>query len=38
MIEFNGKQYETDKHNYLAHLDDWSEPLALHYAELENIG
>ena len=37
MIEFNGKQYETDKHNYLAPLDDWSEPLALHFAELENI-
>ena len=37
MIEFNGKQYETDKHNYLANLDDWSEPLALHFAELENI-
>ena len=37
MIEFNGKQYETDKHNYLANLDDGSEPLALHFAELENI-
>lgn len=37
MIEFNGQQLETDKHNYLANLDDWSQELALHFAELENI-
>ncbi|MDV6315173.1 TusE/DsrC/DsvC family sulfur relay protein [Idiomarina sp. HP20-50] len=37
MIEFNGKTYETDKHEYLANLDDWSEDLALYFAELENI-
>ncbi|QTH64586.1 TusE/DsrC/DsvC family sulfur relay protein [Psychrosphaera ytuae] len=37
MIEYNGKQYETDKHEYLANLEDWSEPLALHIASLENI-
>ncbi len=37
MIEFNGNQYETDKHEYLANLDDWSEPLAEHIASLENI-
>ncbi|KPD22684.1 MULTISPECIES: TusE/DsrC/DsvC family sulfur relay protein [Idiomarina] len=37
MIEFNGKTYETDKHEYLANIDDWNEELALHIAELENI-
>lgn len=37
MLEFNGKEYETDKHNYLANLDDWNEDLALYIAELENI-
>jgi tRNA 2-thiouridine synthesizing protein E len=37
MIEFNGKQYETDKHEYLANLDDWSTELAEHIAQLENI-
>lgn len=37
MIEFQGKQYETDKHEYLAHFDDWSPELAEHIASLENI-
>lgn len=37
MLKFNGKEYETDKHNYLANLDDWNEDLALYIAELENI-
>ncbi|MCC5879091.1 MAG: TusE/DsrC/DsvC family sulfur relay protein [Idiomarina sp.] len=37
MIEFNGKHYATDKHEYLANLDDWSQPLAEHIAELEGI-
>lgn len=37
MIEYNGRQYATDKHEYLAHLDDWSEPLAEHIATLEGI-
>jgi len=37
MIEYNGKQYETDKHNYLANFQEWSEPLALYFAELEGI-
>lgn len=37
MIEFNGKQYETDKHEYLVNIDDWSEQLATHIASLENI-
>ncbi|WP_194755692.1 TusE/DsrC/DsvC family sulfur relay protein [Aliidiomarina indica] len=37
MIEFNGKQYATDKHNYLLNLDDWNPQLAAHIAELEGI-
>lgn len=37
MIEFNGKQFETDKHHYLKNLSDWDEALAEHIAELENI-
>ena len=37
MIEFNGKAFETDKHEYLLHMDDWSEELAQRIAELENI-
>ncbi|MGX5913888.1 TusE/DsrC/DsvC family sulfur relay protein [Aliidiomarina sp. Khilg15.8] len=37
MIEFEGRQYETDKHAYLLHLEDWSPQLAEHIAELENI-
>lgn len=37
MIEFNGQQYATDKHEYLLNLDDWSRELAVHIASLENI-
>ncbi len=37
MIEFNSKIYDTDKHGYLLNLDDWSEAVAEHIAELENI-
>lgn len=37
MIEFNGTEYATDKHQYLANLDDWSPELAEHIAGLENI-
>ena len=37
MIEFKGKTYETDKHEYLANIDDWNEELALHIAKLESI-
>jgi len=37
MIEFNGKSFETDKHEYLLHIEDWSEALAEHIAQLENI-
>ncbi|GDY27629.1 MULTISPECIES: TusE/DsrC/DsvC family sulfur relay protein [unclassified Agarivorans] len=37
MIEFNGKQYPTDKNGYLLELEVWTEALAAHIAELENI-
>ncbi|MCK7458648.1 TusE/DsrC/DsvC family sulfur relay protein [Idiomarina aminovorans] len=37
MIEFNGKAYQTDKHEYLANINDWNQELAVHIAELENI-
>ena len=37
MIEFEGKTLTTDKHGYLLQLDDWSEAIAGHIAELENI-
>lgn len=37
MIEFNGTVYTTDKHAYLANLDDWSPALAEHIASLEQI-
>ncbi|WP_199611602.1 TusE/DsrC/DsvC family sulfur relay protein [Flocculibacter collagenilyticus] len=37
MINFENKEYETDKHGYLLNLADWSKPLAEHIAELEGI-
>ncbi|PHR66895.1 TusE/DsrC/DsvC family sulfur relay protein [Pseudidiomarina marina] len=37
MFELNGRQYETDKHEYLAHFDEWSPELAEYIATLENI-
>lgn len=37
MLEWNGQQFATDKHEYLARFDDWSEGLAEHIAELEQI-
>ncbi|MGY5449622.1 TusE/DsrC/DsvC family sulfur relay protein [Agarivorans sp. MS3-6] len=37
MIEFNGQYYQTDKNGYLLELDVWSEDLAAHIAQLENI-
>ncbi|UPW20292.1 TusE/DsrC/DsvC family sulfur relay protein [Agarivorans sp. TSD2052] len=37
MIEFNGQHYQTDKNGYLLELDVWSEDLAAHIAQLENI-
>lgn len=37
MIVFNGQEYPTDKHEYLANLTDWSPELAEHIASLEGI-
>lgn len=37
MFEWNGQEFETDKHGYLARFDDWSPGLAAHIAELEQI-
>ena len=37
MIEFEGRQYQTDKHEYLLNIEDWSEDLASHIASLEGI-
>ncbi|RUO22440.1 sulfurtransferase TusE [Aliidiomarina iranensis] len=37
MIEFNGVNYATDKHEYLADFSAWSPELAEHIASLEKI-
>ncbi|BEU03496.1 sulfurtransferase [Agarivorans sp. OAG1] len=37
MIEFNGQRFETDKNGYLVDLNSWSEDLAAHIAQLEEI-
>ncbi len=37
MIEFNGKMYATDKHEYLLELNDWTPELAQYIASLEQI-
>lgn len=37
MIEFEGQPLDTDKHGYLLKLEDWSEAVGLHIAELESI-
>lgn len=37
MFELKGRHYETDKHGYLAHFDEWSPELAEYIAGLENI-
>ncbi|RTE87183.1 MULTISPECIES: TusE/DsrC/DsvC family sulfur relay protein [Gammaproteobacteria] len=37
MFEVNGSTYETDKHEYLLHFEQWNETLAEHIATLENI-
>lgn len=37
MLEFNGRSYATDKHEYLADFNEWSPELAGHIAELEGI-
>ncbi len=36
-IEFNGKTIETTPTGYLVNQDDWSEDLAKHMAQQENI-
>jgi tRNA 2-thiouridine synthesizing protein E len=35
--EFQGKTIETDANGFLVNLEDWSEDLARHIAELEGI-
>ncbi|RUO44095.1 sulfurtransferase TusE [Aliidiomarina taiwanensis] len=37
MFLFQGEEYPTDKHDYLLHFEQWSEPLAEYIASLENI-
>ncbi|EKE79849.1 TusE/DsrC/DsvC family sulfur relay protein [Idiomarina xiamenensis] len=37
MLHVDGRDYATDKHEYLANFDDWNEALAEHIATLENI-
>ncbi|PSU34223.1 sulfurtransferase TusE [Photobacterium lutimaris] len=37
MLEFEGKQIETDAHGYLKNTDDWSEDLVPLLAEEEGI-
>ena len=37
MFDFNGKQYATDKHEYLANFAEWTPELAEYIAGLENI-
>ncbi|RUO79328.1 TusE/DsrC/DsvC family sulfur relay protein [Pseudidiomarina taiwanensis] len=37
MFEFNGRSYATDKHEYLADVNEWSPELAEYIAELEGI-
>ncbi|RKF19856.1 TusE/DsrC/DsvC family sulfur relay protein [Alginatibacterium sediminis] len=37
MIIFNQHNYETDKHGYLANMDDWDPQLAGHIATLEDV-
>jgi tRNA 2-thiouridine synthesizing protein E len=37
MLEFNGKQIETDAQGYLKNIDDWSEEMAEAIAEQEQI-
>jgi tRNA 2-thiouridine synthesizing protein E len=35
--EFQGKTIETDANGYLVNLEDWSEDLARHIAEIEGV-
>lgn len=36
-IDFKGQQIEVDEEGYIMNLDDWSEELANHLAELEGV-
>lgn len=37
MFVCNGREYQTDNHEYLANFSEWSPTLAEHIAELEGI-
>ena len=37
MIVINGKEIETDAEGYLAHLEDWSEEVAEHLSDQDNL-
>lgn len=37
MIVINDKEIGTDNEGYLANLDDWSEELAVHLSERDNL-
>lgn len=37
MIVINGKEIETDAEGYLAQLEDWSEDIASHLAQQDNL-
>lgn len=37
MIVINGKEIQTDAEGYLASLDDWSEEVARHLADKDNL-
>ena len=36
-IEVNGKSYETDEEGYLVNLGEWTEDVAKHIAQTENV-
>lgn len=36
-LEFQGKTYEVDEEGYLINLDEWSEDLAVHFAEKDGV-
>ena len=36
-IEVNGKSYETDEEGYLVNLAEWTEDVAKHIAQTENV-
>jgi dissimilatory sulfite reductase related protein len=37
IIEVNGKSYETDEEGYLVNLGEWTEDVAKHIAQTENV-